>query len=550
MKYIFLGCFLALIVAWLGTWLTEPDMRSELPVIYWVRAPGPVCPRQIALFHHWQIKNDHNKEYALRTMQELKSFRKLKWTPVVREAIEQANPDGWMVWNEATGAADLPIAVRVPVVELRQDADNTTIDKKLIQGLSGVAGDIIDTYGGGGEMRYLVATGMVVDLTESAARLGFDLSHTYPGLAPGMLVDGRQYGFPRIVSQKLLWVNKATFRKYNQPLPPRRWTIEEFERRGKAFAEATKPTGKHRRVFFASRLERGQLLRSMGLSNFNETMTRCTLDDPRYVRMLKLVHRWMYKDHILPTAGDLAEFADHLAGSGSNEPASFQLFYKGNYAMHSTGRWALMLFRMFGTMELAVVEPPHAGFPNTRLSGGATTLYKNSPHRKLAELFFVYLASEEFNMQIVRDGDGLPPNPKYTDNELFRRPPDYPNEWGCHEVYSRTARELGIAGSFSPFVLPGTVGRITRQIEEGYLASEHPRRTAEESAELAARRINEEIQRTLKERPKFREKYEKLCAAQEKIDQYRKTGKKVPLEWITNPFHKRYYASKGWGEEK
>ena len=33
MKYIFLVCFLVLTAAWVGTRLSEPDLRSEVPVV-------------------------------------------------------------------------------------------------------------------------------------------------------------------------------------------------------------------------------------------------------------------------------------------------------------------------------------------------------------------------------------------------------------------------------------------------------------------------------------------------------------------------------------
>ncbi len=550
MKYIFLVCFLVLTAAWVGTRLSEPDLRSEVPVIYWVAGGTETRLEQIATFHRWQIKEGHGERYTLKTMDELNAFRGRHWTPALIDAMVRSGADGEKVWSDTTTDADLPLTVGVPAVEMRLDAATGTIDKKLIQGLSGVCGDVVDTYGGGGEMRFLVATGMLADLDDSARRMGFDLSQTYPTVGPGMMVDGKQYGFPRNVSQHMYWVNKETFRKYDQPLPPSRWTLDEFERRGKAFVAAVPQTGKHREVFFASRVDVGLVRRSLGVSIFNETMTRCTLNDPRYVRAMKLVHKWMYEDNIVPSAADLANFSDRLRARGGSDPTPFRLLVDGHYALHLSGRWALMLYREMATMQLAVSEPPYGLFPCTTVLGGTTTLYKKSPNRGLAELFFAYLASEDFNMQIVRDGDGLPPNPKFAQTPEFLRPPDYPNEWGSHEVWANSANTIGITPSMSPFVLPGTVGRIYLQMEEGYLSDRSPRRSAEETASLAEDRINEEIERTLRERTELVEAYERLVRQQDEIERLREEGKKVPLKLITNPFHRRYYVVMGWAEEE
>jgi hypothetical protein len=148
-------------------------------------------------------------------------------------------------------------------------------------------------------------------------------------------------------------------------------------------------------------------------------------------------------------------------------------------------------------------------------------------------------------MQIVRDADGLPPNPKYVDTELFRRPPDYPNEWGCHEAYANAAKTIAIVQSFSPFVLPVVALRYDWKALDQVM---NDRATPQEAANEAAERVNEEIQRTLKESAELRQKFEELTALQKKIDQHRKEGKTVPVEWLKNPFYQRYYVYKGWSE--
>jgi multiple sugar transport system substrate-binding protein len=542
MKYLFLVIAAALAVFGAALYLSEPQAQSEVPVIYWVIDPAPARPEQVALYHRWLITHGHGKRYNITTMSELEDFREKRWTPAVRDAIEKANPNGPKVWDEKTAGVDLPITVVVPGVEMRVDASNNDLSKKLIQGVSGVAGDVIEAYSGGHQMQYFAAAGMLADVTESAKKYGFEPEKTYEALQPSLFFEGRQYAFPRNPAQTMYWVNKNTFEKHNQPLPPSCWTTEEFERRGKEFVQAANAEDARRRVFFANRPFIVEIRRSMGLSMFNETLSRCILDDPRNARVMRLAHKWTYEDRILPSAADIAAF-DTEGGWGGK---SFQLFNMGYFAMFASGRWALMLFRKFGDMQLAVVEPPHAGRPNTVFSGGQSTVFRGSRHRKYAELFLAYMADEDYNMQIVRDGDALPPNPKYTGSELFRRPPDHPNEWGCHEPWSKAAHEIGIVQSFSPFVLPVTASRHDSKARELVM---NDRATPEEAAKIAADRINREIELTIRESARLRKKYEELTELQKKIDDLRAKGTKVPLEWIKNPFHRTWYREKGWAGE-
>ena len=74
------------------------------------------------------------------------------------------------------------------------------------------------------------------------------------------------------------------------------------------------------------------------------------------------------------------------------------------------------------------------------------------------------------------------------------------------------------------------------------------RLTAEQAAADAALRINDEINRTLMENPLLQAEYYKLTEHQKQIDARRAAGRKVPLAWIENPFHRAYYKFKGWAE--
>jgi len=73
--------------------------------------------------------------------------------------------------------------------------------------------------------------------------------------------------------------------------------------------------------------------------------------------------------------------------------------------------------------------------------------------------------------------------------------------------------------------------------------------TAREAADETARRAHLEIERTLEQRPTLRPQYEADLKLQEKIDAYRQQGRPIPLEWIKNPFYRRYYLERGWAVE-
>jgi hypothetical protein len=161
----------------------------------------------------------------------------------------------------------------------------------------------------------------------------------------------------------------------------------------------------------------------------------------------------------------------------------------------------------------------------------------------LAYYFLKFLASEEFNNQIIENGDGLPPVTEYTESEAYLHPSDYPNEWNLHDRIQRIEVELGISYSFSPFVLKSEDARIEKNAFDKFIAN---RFSAEEALTIAAEMIHSSMERKASESTESWSLYEKLLSDQEKIEGLRKEGKLVPLKLITNPFYRRYYVKRGW----
>lgn len=462
-----------------------PGKGGDLPVLFWVTDPHPAREEQIQGFYDWLDKNNY------------------------------------------------------PQMELRLDAANREITKKLIQGVSGVAGEIINCNRAKRDLLVFHGVGMLEDVTEVAQELGFSPEHTYPAMKEAITVNGHQYGFPINVSTFQFWVNRETFRKLGLPAPPAAWTWDEFEEHGRAFVERANAAGTNQpQAFFALPDNTDPmalplvLLRSTGMSIFNETMTASVLDDPRTVEVLNTMHRWTFEERLFPSSADRASFTTASGGFGG---AALQLFREGQTGMVMMGRYALLQFRLFKEpLDLAVSELPANGFRNTIVMGGVSAIYAAAENKDLAAFFLAYLASEEHNMQIVRNADGLPPNPAFTESAEFLNPPDYPNEWGVHEAFARAASDIGIPYDYNEFILPTTVARILERYFDSFM---NDLIDAETAARLMQRDINAEIERVVSERPLLAASYSELVKAQEQIEQFKLAGKPVPAALIRNPYH-------------
>ena len=487
MKRVFLVVLLVLSASSFLLYLSQPDRSSTVPVLYWVTQNDPVKRETIFLFKQWLKDNG------------------------------------------------------LPPVEVKIDNTNQDPTKKLAQGLAGVGADLFDIYATQTEL--FASSGMLLDVTEQARELGFSQKATYPALHDDILVDGRQYGFPRNVAAAVCWLNTETFARHGIPEPNYRWTWDEFDKIGKIFVTAANPPGTRERSYFIQGVSLVTLRQGLGLSTFNETMTKCILDDSRNVEVMRRYYQWVVELHLIPTLAEQSEMAANVSMSGED---LFYLFAKGRYAMIYMPRYALIRLRVQGDLPLRAVEVFNSGFPNTEFVCGIVSVYTGSKHQVEAVRFLQFLTSEPFNLLIARSGDSLPPVPKYVHTEEFLRPPDHPNEWAAQEVFSRMASEIGIAMAHSPFVISGVVQRIDLQISQSVIAGQL---TPEEAGRAEALQLNGEIARSIRDNEKLRKRYEDLLKVQEQIDARRAQGLPVPVAWITNPFHRTYYKAMGWLED-
>ncbi len=487
MGKLFIVILTLLILASVATVMTESRRQTEHTVIYWKSDANPQRYDQIDLFHHWLKENGHVDKNGR------------------------------------------------PVVELRLDSANN--QSKLIQAVSGVGGDIIDA--GTNEFQPL---GVLRDLTEDARELGFDSGASYPGLKQDLFADGRQYAYPCNVGVAGLWCNVDAFAKYHMKPPPEIWTPEEFGRIGREFVKRANAGKKRRDVFFCSGCQLGLLDpmgRSEGLDMFNETLTACILDDPRYVKILKLVHKWTYQDGLFPTAAEVLSMNTESGYGGAN----FSQFLNGGYGMMLTSRYCLIRLREAESpITLSASRFPEYDFQNMIIRARTATLYRGGKHPELAKLFFAYLADKEYNDYIIEGSDGLPPNPKFAiNNPIYLHPEQYPNEGDTHARELNWAMTIALPQPYSPYCK--SIGiNWQKYVLEKYF---NGLCTAEEAAAETQNRINASIQTTVNANKRLKKRYLKNCELQKKIDAYKKAGKKLPESWIRSPYYRAYYKAKG-----
>jgi multiple sugar transport system substrate-binding protein len=488
-KFLAVTLLISLLLASAVTYFSFSGSSKERPVLYWVTTAEPIRAGQLELFQEWLKKNDY------------------------------------------------------PEMEIRIDvrAKKNAEVKNTVQGVSGVAADLIDCFAG--EVLLYQAVGMLEDVTDVAKEMGFEGSQTYSSERASMHIDGRQYGFPRNAGPGFLWVNSEAFERVGLPVPPHEWSFDEFERIGRAYVEAHNIPGRRQEFYFVRALGGGVraiLARSMGTDIFNETMTKSNYGTDVFREVFELNYRWIYDSRIVPTIKEAEALSSN---SSALSQVEMYLFSQGNFGVMSGGRWGLMHFREVGPHQLSISEYPHGGFRNGYSGGGIVGVYAKSKRKELAYYFLKFLASEEFNHQIIENGDGLPPVTQYTETEEYLHPAKYPNEWDLHDRIRRIEVESGIAYSFSPFVLRAEDTRLEKNAFDKFIVN---RSSAEEALAMASKLVNESMLRRAYQSEKSQLHYEKLLKDQETIERLRNEGKLVPLELITNPFYRRYYVEKGW----
>ncbi len=545
MKKLFLGILLLLVAAAFYTVLTATDRVSEVPVITWRTDTNPQREEQIMLFREWLVRNGHiqkdkDGKPVLYTQQEADALN-------AHYGVKPGEPHSVKAGDKKPNGNVV--------------AETASNQSTLIQAVSGMAGDVFDTADVLGYQQMGVGTAV----TEDADRNGYGLSTTYPGMA-GLLVgmDGEQYAYPCNGSSVSFWINLDTLRRFGVKDIPVDWTPEEFEAIGKEYVKRANDGLSRQEFFFTQSLDSGSgvnlltaIVRSKGCDLYNETLTRCIADNDVFKENIKRFYKWTYEDRLVPNAADIASMSTESGYGG----ADFSNFISGKYAMVMTGRYCLIRFReVQDEKNKALIregrEPnyrinfatrllPQYEFKNLSLSTRAAMLYRGSGEAELGKLFLQFLAGEEYNRYIVNHGDGLPPNPNLVMKELKAIPETRPNEGNVNLQEVEWALTIGIPLAYSPYVKTGTPSWLQSSINQYF----NNRMTLDEAVRNIEVRYNMEIETSKKANPRMMEAWKKDWAIQQKIDEYKKAGRKIPAEWIKNPFHLKYYREKGMLQE-
>ncbi len=500
MKRLFLAILLILTAATVYTVKSARERASDVPQLPGRSDANPQREDQIDLFKKWLVKNGHTT---------------VKGEPAANVILESAN-------NQST----------------------------MIQAVSGMAGDIFDTS----DVMGYQQLGVGVDITDDANKNGYGFADTYPGMRTLLSgVDGRQYGYPCNGGSLSFWINLTTLKELGMERPPREWTPEEFEVFAKEFVKRANAGLPRQERFITDSMDGGSgvhivqsIARSRGADIYNETQTRSIADNQIFRDGLTLIHKWTFVDRITPTAADVASMAVEAGYGGT----SFANLMNGKYAMALTGRYCLIRAREDAlkagkTIEYGVSQMPMYEFKVLPITARAAMVYEGSQYKDFAKLFAQFLSGKEYNDYIVAHADGLPPNPAIARDGIFALRKQYPNENDTHELEFTWAGTIGMPTPLSPYVKAGTTNWLQYNINRFF----NNRCSLEEAVADIERRYNAEIETAKKANPSVREHWEKAWANQEKIDQLKAAGKKIPANLITNPYWQSYYRQKGMLEE-
>ncbi|MBL8995467.1 MAG: carbohydrate ABC transporter substrate-binding protein [Spirochaetia bacterium] len=425
-----------------------------------------------------------------------------------------------------------------PDVALKLDLNNGGLQKTIVQGVSGTAGDCIDILSQ--YLGYLDQMGLVTPVTDLEKTFGYPDRDLFPPLSNYIFAKGKQIGFPCSITITGLLVNEDAFRSLGLEPPPYLMDFDSFERVGSTYLARARQKNQGP-VFFIGAFNQEVMRRSVGVSALNETMTAPALDRPEYVEVLKRISRWTFDLHLAPSSSELSSFVTE-DGYGGLMP---QLLDTGKVALIEAGRNLMILMRQMKVQHhWNVVLHPCGDYPNTIATTRAVVLYKGSPNHEAAKYFLGFLRSDEYSAQMVSQSDAIPPNPRFMDGEEFLNPRGHENEWPMHAGYRRMALEHAVPREISPYALYQNYARAETKAWQGFTSHIH---SAEETVRQLHRSLAEEISSFLKSHPEVRPAYEAALETQKQIDALKLKGKKIPLDLVDNPFLKRYYRDKGLG---
>ncbi len=392
-----------------------------------------------------------------------------------------------------------------PNLEVSLDP-KTTIDKVIVQAIAGVGPDLFDCHSIQ-EFPMCVKSGIAWDVTDELKKAGIDvMKDQWPVMRPYFIYEGRVYGCSTNLSANAIWFNKDVFDKYHIPYPKNDMTWNEF------IPIAQKLTIRDQKgrttqfgYLFDVALSWQQFIWQWGGRVFNDDGTKCVIDSPESIAGIQFMHDLIYKYKVSPTP--VEEQAASKGGWGSG---TITLFGAGRAAMASGGRWWLCTLRTYKELHLGAFTAPYGKHKIYYGYGKSTLINKNSPHRREALQYLIYLNSKGYNELVNSTADGLAPVKKFSYTNTYLHNPKFPNE--DYNAVWRDIMNYAKADETSPFVPLNVVQRIiTKQLD---LVKANQKSSAD-AMKTAARQINTEIQNSLQEDPALKAKYDRLVQSKE-----------------------------------
>lgn len=334
--------------------------------------------------------------------------------------VRQDQVQAFAKWRESRG---------LPPVELRLDPQNRGLMKAIVQGVSGTADDLISLNGTA--VQYLNAVGTLRPVVDLEKRYGYPDRSLWAGVSNDLFQDGQQVGFPASLNPMGWIINVDAVKKVGLEPPPFAMGIDAFEAWATAYVERANRGLKHRLYFAVDTIEPVILLRSAGVTLFNETGTAAALEPKTTAAILRRWKGWTTDLHLMPSQADRESLT---AESGVMGGAVSQYFAKGYLASFYNNRWVSITLRTLGFKgEIKTVLPPHAGIPTAFASVSTVVMYRNSRDPQAAIDFLGFLRSPEYSRLLIEQGENLPPDTAFLKDENLLRPTGHTNEWGFHQ---------------------------------------------------------------------------------------------------------------------
>jgi multiple sugar transport system substrate-binding protein len=255
---------------------------------------------------------------------------------------------------------------------------------------------------------------------------------------------GRQYAFAGNVYSNVIFYNKNVFDKYGEPYPPSEMSWQEFVEIGRRLTKRG-TDGRGYECFGAMNLYWYELILQAGGQIYSPDGTRCVLDSPEAIVGVEFYHDLMFKHHLMPTPQEQSS----VSGQGDFGLDAIQWFARGKVAMIRMNKLGLLKLDQYPELKgrIGFCHLPYYRKKISLISSRLIGINRKSKHLPEAIRFMKFLTSPEYNQEISRLNDGLPPVPQFV--RTMSEPADRPAEGIFVESLERS-----VAPEVSPLISP------------------------------------------------------------------------------------------------